>query len=47
MPGMTDAASDSPDPQLATLLGHSAVPAGIREAIRKPGGRDFTGARFR
>jgi hypothetical protein len=41
MPGMTGFASDSPDPQLATLLGHSAVPAGIRDAIRKPVGARF------
>jgi PHP family Zn ribbon phosphoesterase len=38
---MTAGATDSPDPQLATLLGHSAVPAGIREAIGKPAGALF------
>lgn len=32
---------DSPDPQLTTLLGHSAVPAGIRDAIRKLAGAQF------
>jgi hypothetical protein len=38
---MTAGSTDSPDPQLTTLLGHSAVPAGIREAIRKPAGARF------
>ena len=32
---------DLPDPQLATLLKHSAIAAGVAEAVRKP-----TGARF-
>ncbi len=38
---MDDQTGDSPDPQLATLLGHSAVPAGIREAMGKPAGARF------
>ncbi|WP_316200663.1 MULTISPECIES: TrlF family AAA-like ATPase [unclassified Bradyrhizobium] len=32
---------DSPDPQLASLMGHSAVPEGIRAALGKPSGARF------
>lgn len=38
---MNSPAGDSPDPQLASLLGHSAVPDGIRDAIGKPSGARF------
>jgi hypothetical protein len=38
---MSQRIGDSPDPQLATLLGHSAVPVGIREAMGKPAGARF------
>jgi PHP family Zn ribbon phosphoesterase len=34
-------AADSLDPQLASLVEHSAVPAGIGEAVRKPAGARF------
>jgi hypothetical protein len=33
--------SDSVDPQLASLVEHDSVPAGIAEAICKPGGARF------
>jgi PHP family Zn ribbon phosphoesterase len=38
---MTAGTADSLDPQLATLLGHSAVPTGIRDAVCKPAGARF------
>lgn len=41
MLGMTSLPSDSSDPQLASLLGHGAVPEGIRDALGKPKGARF------
>lgn len=38
---MTGHASDSIDPQLASLVEHEAVPDGIKEAVRKPAGARF------
>jgi len=38
---MNRPASDSVDPQLASLVEHDAVPDGIKDAIRKPAGARF------
>ena len=38
---MANLADDSLDPNLASLIGHSAVPAGIVAAVRKPNGARF------
>jgi hypothetical protein len=38
---MNSSTGDSPDPQLASLLGHAAFPDGIRHALAKPSGARF------
>ncbi|TWA90218.1 hypothetical protein FBZ96_11624 [Bradyrhizobium stylosanthis] len=38
---MHSSMGDSPDPQLAGLMGHGAVPEGIRNAVAKPSGARF------
>src|SRR5579885_741811 len=38
---MNGSTSDSVDPQLASLVEHDAVPAGIVDAVRKPSGARF------
>lgn len=38
---MNGSKGDSLDPQLASLVGHSAIPEGIRTAVRKPSGARF------